>query len=117
LAKRRLSKRHSTAPAEFGVGVLEAAGQDGAYSRHVDEHQGNAGQGVEDGRQLADVSLRGQIAISCQKATALLVKANRSWRIWGVRRCINLARVPLRPRKEISRGLSGKAVFSGHNSV
>jgi hypothetical protein len=74
-------KRHSTAPAEFGVGVLEAAGQDGAYSRHVDEHQGDAGQGVEDGRQLADVSLGGQIAISCQKATALPGKANRSWRI------------------------------------
>ncbi len=56
--------RICTVPAEFAVRVLEAGSEYVSDVGHVEQHERDAHQGVQDGRQLAHVRLRGQVAVT-----------------------------------------------------
>ena len=51
-------------PAELAVRVLEARSQDVADVGHVEQHQGDPDEGVDDGEQLPQVGLGGQVAVT-----------------------------------------------------
>lgn len=50
-------------PAQLAVGVLEAGPQDVADVGHVEQHERDADQRVQDRHDLADVRLRGQVPV------------------------------------------------------
>ena len=54
---------HSLLPAQLGVDVLEAVAEDAAHVSHVEEHEGDAEDGVQYRRQLPEIGLRCQIAV------------------------------------------------------
>ena len=51
-------------PAQLGVDVFEAVAEDAAHVSHVEEHEGDAEDGVQYRRQFPQIGLRSQIAIS-----------------------------------------------------
>ena len=58
-------------PAEFGVSVLESLGEDGADGGDVDEHDGDAEQGVEHGDHLAQGGAWHLVPVPWQHNTSL----------------------------------------------
>ena len=50
-------------PAQLGVDVFEAVAEDAAHVPHVEEHEGDAEDGVQYRRQLPEIGLRCQIAV------------------------------------------------------